>query len=532
MPLPRLVVTGASGFIGRHLLEVVRSRYQVIALGRRSQAEAGVPPHENITWHQVDIGDCEPLTALFHDIRDSGGADLLVHLAAHYDFTGDEHPEYWRTNVEGLRNVLDLSRLLKLRCFVFASSAAACPFPPRGKFIDESTPPLGEHVYSVTKRLGEEMLAEYKDSFKSVIVRFAALFNDWCEYPPLFVFLDTWLSSQWNARMLGGRGESAIPYMHVRDSSIFLSAVLEKADELMQGEVLLASTSGSVSHRELFEASTAYYFGTTRRPIRMPKLLCGPGMWGRDVLGRLLGERPFERPWMARYIDLKLEIDASRSYERLGWRPRPRLDVLRRIPFLIENLRADPIEWYRRNREAMKVVELRPNLRIHRALEQREPEISQAFTRALVGPEATSYQSIPPEDHEWHHRLILRALLNAIRTREKGVFMAYCRDLAERRFKQGFGVEEVSFALATLNDICLKFLHLDSELVPLKQSIHDNVTSTIQFGIDQVQETYELLQAGSTETASSRLEQQFWSRHEERLAQPPAATNPTPKEHD
>ena len=37
--------------------------------------------------------------------------------------------------------------------------------------------------------------------------------------------------------------------------------------------------------------------------------------------------------------------------------------------------------------------------------------------------------------------------MNAIRTREKAVFMSYCRDLAERRFSQGFRAEEVCYAL-------------------------------------------------------------------------------------
>ena len=82
MKLPRIVVTGASGFIGRHLLEVVRTRYRVVAIGRRSRSEAGVPPHPNVSWHQVDIGDRESLTALFDDLRDDdlpgepGDADL------------------------------------------------------------------------------------------------------------------------------------------------------------------------------------------------------------------------------------------------------------------------------------------------------------------------------------------------------------------------------------------------------------------------------------------------------------------------
>ncbi len=204
MTLPRIVITGASGFIGRHLLDAIKERYRIVAIGRRSQRQCGAPIHPNIAWHQTDIGDCASLTALFHEIRDSGGAEVLIHLAAHYDFTGDEHPEYWRTNVEGLRNVLDLSRLLGLKRFVFASSLAACSFPRPGKVIDETSPPDGEHIYAVTKRLGEQMLTEYERDFASVTVRFAALFSDWCEYAPLFMFIDTWLSRAWNSRVLAG----------------------------------------------------------------------------------------------------------------------------------------------------------------------------------------------------------------------------------------------------------------------------------------------------------------------------------------
>ncbi len=513
--LPRLVVTGASGFIGRHLLEAIRSSYSITAIGRRSQAECGAPRHPNIAWRQVDIGDCESLTKVFHEIRDGGGADVLIHLAAHYDFTGDEHPEYWRTNVEGLRNVLDLSRSLGLRRFVFASSVAACQFPPAGGTINEDSPPDGDHIYSETKRIGEEMLREYASNFDACIVRFAALFSDWCEYPPLFMFLDTWMSNRWNARILGGRGASAVPYMHVRDAAIFLRTLLDRLDDLAPGEVVQASPDGATSHRELFEAATAYYYGTARKAIGMPRLLCGPGMLARDVAGRLLGDRPFERPWMAKYIDLELTVDASRTRARLGWQPRSRLEIVRRIPFLLENYKTDPVEWHRRNREAMKEAHLRENLRLHRLLELYEREISDAFTAFLLGPEGQAhlhhYQQVPADEHEWHHRLVMRSLMNSIRTREKGVFMAYCRDLAERRFKQGYTIEELSYALATLNDICLDVLRRSPDVGEVESVLHDYITMTIQFGIDQAQEMYEYLEAGRAEVPTSRLEDQMWS---------------------
>ena len=194
----------------------------------------------------------------------------------------------------------------------------------------------------------------------------------------------------------------------------------------------------------------------------MPRPLCGPGMWGLDLLGRLVGKRPFERPWMARYIDLAMTIDASRTRSILGWEPRPRLQVLRRLPFLLENRKTDPIEWNRANRAAMKEVHLETNLRIFALLKKHAHEIALEYTEALTGPEGRerfpSYQQVSEQDHRWNHTLILRHLMNAVRTRERSILVSYCRDLAERRFAQGFQTREVCDALRELNRIVYKRL--------------------------------------------------------------------------
>jgi nucleoside-diphosphate-sugar epimerase len=496
MVLPRLVVTGASGFIGRHLLDTVKDHCRIIAMARRSQADCGAPVHPNISWFQVDIGDREPLAAIFRQVAEGGGVDLVIHLAAHYDFTGEEHPEYWRTNVNGLRNVLDLCCLtLKPKHFIFASSLAACAYPPPGSALTESSPPNGEHLYSITKRIGEEMLAEYHAFFRTTIVRFAALFSDWCEYAPLFFFLSTWLSPVWNARILGGRGLSAIPYMHVREVGGFFRILLDRLGRLAPGEVVIASPDGAVGHRELFEAATLCFYGYRRRPFLMPKAVCGPGMWLRDVAGRVIGDRPFERPWMARYIDRSLAVDASRTRQLLGWSPVPRLHIVRRVPFLIENLKTDPLEWNKRNQAALKQVRVRAFLVIHALLERHQAAIRDLFTDRMLSAEGRerfpSYQEFSREEHQWHHRLVLQRLMDAVRTREKAVFMTYCRDLAQHRLQQGVSESELCGVLETMNDVCLEVLGRDPAAAELHSAMHDYVTTTVQFGIDQVQEVYE-----------------------------------------
>jgi len=505
MALPRLIITGASGFIGRHLLEYFKDEFNIVGLARRSQLHCGAPIHNNITWYQVDIGDRESLASAFQYIRESGGADYVIHLAAHYDFTGDDNPEYWRTNVEGMRNVLEECRNLHLKRLVFSSSVAACAFPDHGDFLTEKNPPDGDHIYAVTKRIGEEMLAEY-DDIPSCIIRLAALFSDWCEYAPLYIFLETWLSAAWNKTVIGGRGTTAIPYMHVREMGPFMRRLLKLSEELNQREVLIASPSDTLSHLELFQIANIDHFGQRRRPIFVPKFLARIGVWGRDLMGRLLGNRPFERPWMIKYLDTDLAVDARHTYERMDWHPRKRLLLQRRMPFMVEYRKTNPNEWHRLNRAAMKEVHLRANLRINRLLEKYLDEICSSFLDQLLSPGSESrfpsYQNVARDVLEWRFMILLRHLQNSIRTRDRGLFMTYCQDLAEKRLMQGFGVRELVGALLTINAICVDTLRADPEAEDLEGPIHDYLSMTIQFGCDQILEIYE-------EVGGEELEEEF-----------------------
>lgn len=497
MSRPRLVITGASGFIGRHLLQGLMEDFEIIALARRSQLRCGAPFHENIHWHQVDIGQNDLVVDAFREVRKRGPVDFVIHLAAHYDFTGENHPEYWRTNVDGLRNVLEECRDLDLRRFIFASSVAACSYPPEGVALNEKSPPDGDHIYAVTKGMGEAMLAEYDRWIPSTIVRFAALFSDWCEYPPLYFFLETWLSRAWNSRMLGGRGRSAIPYLHIRDIPPFMRAIVDEHRELDQREVVIASPSATLSHLELFQLSHLVERGRQRTPIFMPRVLCGVGMHAMDLAGRLTGNRPFERPWMASYIDKDLRVQAAQTYRRLGWRPRGRLLLCRRLPFLLEHRKTDPVEWHHRNRAALKEVRLRSNLKVHRLLEKHVEAIRTTYltniTSGPLVPELPSYQKVPSETLDWRFTVIFRHLMNAVRTNEKGIFTAYCRDLATKRLTDGFEASEVCTALRTLNRICLEQLGGDPDAADALPAAKNLISMTIEFGCDQILETYEAL---------------------------------------
>jgi nucleoside-diphosphate-sugar epimerase len=492
-----VLVTGSSGFLGRHLLDEMKGDYRVFGIARRSPAFTGAPLHRNITWFQVDIRDRAALKRAFRVIRDRGGIETVIHLAAHYDFTGEPHPNYQATNVEGLRNVLDECRNLALRRFVFASSVAAADFRGRTRVVDETTPPDGTHYYAKSKRAGEAMLEEYADEVCSCSVRLGALFSDWCEYPPLFKFLETWLSTSWRCRVLGGRGQLGVPYLHVREAVRFLMQLLQQLDNLECGETLLASTDGAVTLRELFEDATLYYFGAMAEPRYVPRELCRLGMYLREVAQGLLGQRPFERAWMASYIDSRLEVDARHTRERLHWIPRERLSIRRRLPFMIENLKCEPEEWYRRNHMALRILDASENLRVHQLLEKYEHQIGEELSDYMTSDEGCklfpSYQGLTPDEREWNHRVALRHLLDAVRTRDKSIFGSFCRDLAELRYAQGFRASEVRDALQTLRDVTLRLLLADEGAEGLEQEIDNHVMMTMLYGCDQVEDTFDRL---------------------------------------
>ena len=163
---PRLVITGAAGFLGRRLVETLATSWSIVAIDRNVAPGELETASDGVRWHRADIASRDSIQPIFEELKRSGGATALLHLAAHYDFTGLRHPEYQRTNVEGTRLLIELSQGLGLERFVLASSVAACDFPRRGSALTEASPPDGRHVYAESKRAGEEALRAATESLE------------------------------------------------------------------------------------------------------------------------------------------------------------------------------------------------------------------------------------------------------------------------------------------------------------------------------------------------------------------------------
>ena len=176
---------------------------------------------------------------------------------------------------------------------------------------------------------------------------------------------------------------------------------------------------GSTTQRELFETATRYYFGKHIEPLCIPKIIAAPVVILRDLFGRLTGKRPFLRPWMLKYIDLRLDIDSSYTRKALSWEPAPRLHILRRLLYLVEKLKNPPEEWHYKNARAMKRVPTRPNILIYSVMVKLKGELIDEIKRTLLAPDRkkdfSNYQKINRENFNWDVNVFYQLLTASVR---------------------------------------------------------------------------------------------------------------------
>jgi len=162
---PKILVTGATGFVGRHLVGYLLENYYRVSVYSRhefSRSECyGLEPED---WFTGAMEDNHTLTSACRT------ADVVVHLAnlAHAGLSNQI--SYYSFNIEGTKAVCEACREAKTQKLVYVSSALALN--------------PAHSAYAQSKKLAEEVLvkaardaAEIGDEFRTYILRPANIYG-------------------------------------------------------------------------------------------------------------------------------------------------------------------------------------------------------------------------------------------------------------------------------------------------------------------------------------------------------------------
>jgi GDP-4-dehydro-6-deoxy-D-mannose reductase len=155
----RVIVTGATGFAGSHLLDLLAAGgADLWAFARSAPPDSPAVPstRSRISWHAVELLDRVQVQTLISDIRPT----RIFHCAgaAHVATSWNDSVTPLEVNVLGTHHLLDAVERAGLSCRVFVPGSATV-YRPSDRPLSEDDPIAATSPYGLSK-LAQEMLAE------------------------------------------------------------------------------------------------------------------------------------------------------------------------------------------------------------------------------------------------------------------------------------------------------------------------------------------------------------------------------------
>ena len=146
----KVLVTGATGFVGSHLVEALRRRADDVTALVRSPAKAGPLTALGVQLVPGDLSDREALECA------AAGRDVVFHAAG--VVAARNEAEFLRANRDGTARLLDAAARARVGRFVFVSSMAAGGPSAAGRPLSGAEPPHPVTAYGRSKLAAEELV--------------------------------------------------------------------------------------------------------------------------------------------------------------------------------------------------------------------------------------------------------------------------------------------------------------------------------------------------------------------------------------
>ncbi len=311
-----ILVTGATGFVGRNLcLYLVERGHRVRALVRRTSEHAFLEPlGVERVWG--DLRDAQAVATAV------AGCGAVIHAAAVFRFWG-RREDFWTTNVDGTRNLLEAASQAGVRRLVHISTIAVVGKPPKDNPITEETPCQPQDAYQESKLEAERLALTWwrQHGLPVIILRPGAIYGPWSHYAFNRLFIEDPLKGV-AFRVHGGR-HITFP-VFVRDVAWAAEIALTRG---RAGEVYNIC-GPCLSHREVGEALEQV---TGRRICWIPAPAWGMVAlaWIWTFLSRWTRREPYYPIGLYPYVFYDWRVSHEKARRELGYEPTPLEEGLR-----------------------------------------------------------------------------------------------------------------------------------------------------------------------------------------------------------
>ena len=298
-----VLVTGAGGFIGSHLVDSLvvagaRVTCMVRYNSRSSIGNLAFLSAERIAEVRIAAGNIEDGDFVLRAVE---GNDIVLHLAAligiPYSYAAPR--SYVRTNIEGTLNVLEAVRQLGSKRLVVTSTSevyGTARYVP----IDEDHALQGQSPYSASKIAADKIAEAYFRSFDTPVVTLRP-FNTYGPRQSLRAFIPTIVSQ-------------ALTQDHIKLGSLTPVRDMTFVMDTVMGFLLAATTPGIEGRTINLGSGEAHSVGSFARRILT--------LMGKDI--PIIHDPTRERPASSEVI--KLISSSNKARELLGWTPCTSLD--------------------------------------------------------------------------------------------------------------------------------------------------------------------------------------------------------------
>jgi len=200
----RILVTGAAGFIGYHLVEKLvkkDAKFQIVGLDNINDyynlqlkkdrlSRCGISSfqdgilkystvYENYSFIKMDIRDSNQLDKLFCSHQFNIVINLAAQAGVRYSLTKPE--EYISNNISGFLNILECCRNHSIKHLLYASSSSVYGLSDQYPFSEKNNTDIPANLYGVTKKTNELMAFAYGNLYKlpTTGLRFFSVYGPW-----------------------------------------------------------------------------------------------------------------------------------------------------------------------------------------------------------------------------------------------------------------------------------------------------------------------------------------------------------------